>query len=356
MSALDALDFQPMLITHVFESMMAAGKWFDFSKAKQGGDKKIPYVARSGGGNGIGSYLPHQGFEAPNHGNAITIGVSTSTVFYQPVPFYTSKEIQVLRHPRLSAVNGPVLLAIVREQMGKFQWGNGASLDRLRATRIMVPVITDGNGDLAVDWDGLDLLGAELLDGVVTHTQRVLQTDPADDDTLPDLAFEPMLITDVLDSMKSSRAWYDKSKLTTTGEARYPFVSRTRASNGVDGFCSRQLKDPEPGNAVTIGLDTQTIGYQPVPFYTSQNIQVLRHERLEQDTGPILAALIRQQMGKFGWGGNGATLGRLRKTRIMVPVTSDADTEQVVNWDGMTAYGRALRVRAERSLDRVLKP
>lgn len=174
MSAFDTLDFQPMLITDVFESMRAAGKWFDLSKAKQVGDRKIPYVARSGGGNGIGSYLPHQGFEAPNHGNAITIGVSTLTVFYQPVPFYTSKEIQVLRHPKLSAVNGPVLLAIIREQMGKFQWGNGASLDRLGATRIMVPVTINGNGDHTVDWDGLDLLGAELLDVVVTRTHAVL--------------------------------------------------------------------------------------------------------------------------------------------------------------------------------------
>lgn len=163
-----------------------------------------------------------------------------------------------------------------------------------------------------------------------------------------------MLITGVFDSMTSSRAWYDKSKLTTAGEARYPFVSRTRASNGVDGFCPRQSKDPEPGNAVTIGLDTQTIGYQPVPFYTSQNIQVLRHERLEQDAGLILAALIREQMSKFGWGGNGATLGRLCKTRMMVPVTIDRDGNQVVDWEGMSKYGRALRVRAERSMDCVL--
>lgn len=56
------------------------------------------------------------------------------------MPFYTSVKIQVLRHPQLSADNGPVLVALLREQMSKFQWGNGASLDRLKATRIMVPV------------------------------------------------------------------------------------------------------------------------------------------------------------------------------------------------------------------------
>jgi len=83
--------------------MKAAAKWFDLSKARHGKGTEIPYVARSGGSNGIATFLAQQGFRAPNSGNAIIIGVSTSTVFYQPVPFYTSKEIQVLRHRKLNA-------------------------------------------------------------------------------------------------------------------------------------------------------------------------------------------------------------------------------------------------------------
>lgn len=159
---------------------------------------------------------------------------------------------------------------------------------------------------------------------------------------LDSLDFQPMLITDVFESMTASSAWYDKSKLDWMGEAIYPFVSRTKASNGVDGFCPRQQKKPEPGNAVTIGLDTQTIGYQPVPFYTSQNIQVLRHPRLNAHNASIVATALREQMGKFSWGGNGATLGRLKKTRIMVPVTTNEDGNQVVDWDGLDRLGAEL--------------
>lgn len=158
------LTYAPKLITEVFESVRAAGKWFDLSKATMSGDPLFPYVARSGEGNGIGAMLPHQGFDPPNAGNAITIGVSTSTVFYQPTAFYTSKEIQVLRHPKLSMENGLVLVALLREQMSKFQWGNGASLERLKATRIMVPVIDDGaGGEPIVDWAGMSRYGRYLL-------------------------------------------------------------------------------------------------------------------------------------------------------------------------------------------------
>lgn len=162
MSIYESLYFQPMLITDVFESMSAAGKWFDLSKASKSGRAAYPYVARSGGGNGIGAIIPRQEEGPPNVGNCITIGVSTSTVFYQPVPFYTSKEIQVLRHSCLNEFNALVLVAVLRRQMGKFQWGNGASLVRLKATKIMVPVIANAPGEMAVDWDGMTQLGRVL--------------------------------------------------------------------------------------------------------------------------------------------------------------------------------------------------
>ena len=341
-----------MLVTDVFDSLTASKAWYDKNKI-QSGPGAYPYVSRSRLANGHESAVGRQDLP-PNAGNAITIGVDTQSVFYQPMPFYTSVKIQVLRHSRMTTASALVLVALLREQMMKFQWGNGVSLARLQATRIMVPALANPDGTFEADWDGMDRLGAELLDQVVTHTHSARETRLADDDTLPELRFEPMFITDVFDSMKASKAWYDKSKLVVAGAAIFPFVSRTKASNGVDGFCSMQDKSPEAGNAITIGLDTQTIGYQPVAFYTSQNIQVLRHERLNEANALVLASLIREQMGKFSWGGNGATLGRLQATRIMVPLVTDASGEDVVDWEGMTAYGRALRVRAERSLTPVL--
>lgn len=174
MTTYERLHYAPMLITDVFTSMKAAGKWFDLSKAKHRGEPAYPYVARSGGGNGIGAIIPAQDAPPPNQGNCITIGVSTSTVFYQPVPFYTSKEIQVLRHPRLTVHSGLVLVTVLRGQMVKFQWGNGASLDRLAATRIMVPTVQDSDGVDAADWDGMERFGEELMNTIRLRATEAL--------------------------------------------------------------------------------------------------------------------------------------------------------------------------------------
>lgn len=188
----------------------------------------------------------------------------------------------------------------------------------------------------------------------IPSSQRQIQM--TDSDELPDLKFQPLLITDVVSTMKASSAQYDKSKLDESGEKIYPYVSRTKSTNGIDDYCSYQEKPPEDGNAITIGLDTQTVAYQPTRFYTSQNIQVLHHDRLTPDSGLVIASLIKKQMDKFNWGGNGATLGRLRRTQIMVPVITDANGEKSVDWDGMAGYGRALRVRVENAIWPVLTP
>ena len=38
----------------------------------------------------------------------------------------------------------------------------------------------------------------------------------------------------------------------------------------------------------------------------------------------------------------------------MVPVITNAEGEDVVDWEGMSAYGHALRVRVERAITPVL--
>lgn len=50
------------------------------------------------------------------------------------------------------------------------------------------------------------------------------------------------------------------------------------------------------------------------------------------------------------------TLGRFRKSRIMVPVTAGAEgnDEPLVDWAGMSRLGRYLRAKAGRALDAML--
>lgn len=140
-------------------------------------------------------------------------------------------------------------------------------------------------------------------------------------------------------NITSTASGIDKNKLANIKENdEIPYITRSEAQNGINTFVckSQDLKyQIDEGNVITIGLDTQTVFYQPHKFYTGQNIQILRNAKLNQFNALFIIPLLKIQMKKFNWGGNGATLGRLLRTKIMLPVniaTAEPD------WDFMEDY------------------
>lgn len=131
--------------------------------------------------------------------------------------------------------------------------------------------------------------------------------------------------------ISSTSSGIDKNKLFhCDAESKMPYITRSEENNGINLFISMEQNKKyniDEKNVITIGLDTQTVFYQSYQFYTGQNIQVLRHDKLNKYTADFLIPLIKIQMQKFNWGGNGATLGRLFKTKIMLPVDKNDNIE-----------------------------
>lgn len=121
-------------------------------------------------------------------------------------------------------------------------------------------------------------------------------------------------------SIKSTSSGIDKNKLIYQS-GKYPYVTRTDTNNGINDFiCEQPSYGMDTGNCITVGLDTQTAFYQENSFYTGQNIQVLRNDKLNAVNAKFLVPLIKNTLSIFSWGGNGATLTRLRRSKIMLPV------------------------------------
>uniref|UniRef100_UPI003ADD57CF restriction endonuclease subunit S n=1 Tax=Paracoccus sp. T5 TaxID=3402161 RepID=UPI003ADD57CF len=276
---------------------------------------------------------------------------------YQPAPFSASDDVIALEPlSNLSTPSALLMIASILTQqcVSKFGFGYKLTLHRLGRQKIMVPIKQNFNGDKVIDWDGLSRLGNELLAKAAEQARAVRKSVAADIDNLPELMFKPMFITDVFDSMRAAGKWFDLGKAVLGGTPEIPYVARSGGKNGINSFLPHQgFGTPNAGNAITIGVSTSTVLYQPSPFYTSKEIQVLRHNKLSPDNGPILVTLLRKQMSKFQWG-NGASLDRLRATRILVPVTASVNEKWVVDWDGMSQYGCVLRAKAERAISDTL--
>lgn len=149
---------------------------------------------------------------------------------------------------------------------------------------------------------------------------------------LDDLKWQMFRLEDIF-NISATQSSIDKKNLVNhTGTI--PYITRTDKNNGIDCFVGEQPKyNLDEGNVITIGLDTQTVFYQSVPFYTGQNIQILRHPRLNRYIASFLLVPIKNTMVNLNWGGNGATLTRLRRSRIFLPSTNGEPA-----WDFMEKF------------------
>lgn len=130
--------------------------------------------------------------------------------------------------------------------------------------------------------------------------------------------------------IKATKSGIDKNKLLFEGKEEIPYITRSDMSNGINLFIpSVQNKkySMDKGNCITIGLDTQTVFYQPNDFYTGQNIQVVNYDEMTQFSAQFVISMLKVQMEKFNWGGNGATLGRLSRTKIMLPINEKGEPD-----------------------------
>ena len=128
--------------------------------------------------------------------------------------------------------------------------------------------------------------------------------------------------------INSTSSGIDKNKLVKkTGV--FPYITRSDKNNGYDSFVSKQNEKykTDESNVITIGLDTQTVFYQSTKFYTGQNIQVLKNRHLNRDIAQFLDPLFTKQMEKFNWGGNGATLTRLKRSKLLIPLNKKREPD-----------------------------
>lgn len=135
-------------------------------------------------------------------------------------------------------------------------------------------------------------------------------------------------------SIKSTSSSIDKIKL-IKGIGKYPYITRTDRNNGIDSFvCEQPNYKKDMGNCITVGLDTQTAFYQPSEFYTGQNIQILRSDMLNIKNVKFVLPLLKNLLSIFNWGSSGATLTRLRRSKILLPIGNDGNPD----WNFMESY------------------
>ena len=126
----------------------------------------------------------------------------------------------------------------------------------------------------------------------------------------------------------SSKNLLDKNKIIDGRNKVYNYVTRTDINNGIHSKIAKQTVELNDGNCLTIGLDTQTVFYQEESFYTGQNVHILRIKNANKYVYLFIATILKKKIKEmYSWGGNGATLGRLKQQELLLPIKPNGNLD-----------------------------
>lgn len=288
-----------------------------------------PYITSGTADNGIGYFVGNYNKSMDSNVISVARNGAVGMAYYHPYTALFGNDCRrlVLKKHRTPEVQQFIAYCI-RKQRKSFSYSRKLGTTRLRNLRIMLPATVNHQPNY------------DYMEQYVKKHVRYKQKQYIDyaDSKLKVLG-KIKVITPLKDkswkafnafgdnglfNIQTTSSSIDKKNLISDNDKSIPYVTRSGGSNGIAQFVSKvNLKQGyDQANVITVGLDTQTAFYQPYKFVTGQNIQIVMGNNLSPYVLQFLVPLLRKQMiAKFNWGGNGATLGRMKRLKILLPVT-----------------------------------
>lgn len=111
-------------------------------------DDYIPYVTRTDDNNGISLCVESKEYAGLEKGKAITIGDTTSTIFYQQSDFITGPHIIVIRAEWFNIYTASFLIALLNMEKYRYPvFGRAFSKELIQETSLPLPINSKGKPD-----------------------------------------------------------------------------------------------------------------------------------------------------------------------------------------------------------------
>lgn len=113
----------------------------------------IRYITRTGENNGCEFLAELSSIDSSfiQERNAITIGDTTATCFYQSEEFITGDHMVVIRADWLDEILGLYIVTILNKEQYKYSYGRAFLMDRIKNTLIKLPIMLNDDGTIYND-------------------------------------------------------------------------------------------------------------------------------------------------------------------------------------------------------------
>lgn len=146
---LDVGEWKEFKLDDLFDSVYKAKAYVKGELKISESNRKgyIPFITRTENDNACDCYVSLEDIDTYEKGNALIIGDTTSTIFYQKEDFATGDHIVVCRGSWINEYTGLFLKSVIEKERYRYCYGRAFKMDLIKNTRILLPATREGNVD-----------------------------------------------------------------------------------------------------------------------------------------------------------------------------------------------------------------
>lgn len=114
-------------------------------------DSTLRYITRTAEDNGCELIVKNEAISYVEEGNAITIGDTTATCFYQEEKFVTGDHMIVVRANWLNTYTGLFIVTLLNNEQYRYSYGRAFLMDRVKETVLKLPICRNNDGLPIID-------------------------------------------------------------------------------------------------------------------------------------------------------------------------------------------------------------
>ncbi len=291
-------------------------------------DNTIRFVSRTEMNNGCDCYVLNNGLSGIEKANAIAIGDTTATCFYQGEDFVCGDHMVICRADWINLHTALFIISILKQEKYKYSYGRAFKMELISNTMLKLPVAADNTPDWGYMESYIKSLNHKPLatanrGGYGSHTLGV--------ETWKDFC-----LGDYFEIKKGKRLTSDEQT-----EGSTPYIGAIDSNNGIANYIGQDAI--HAGNTISLSYNG-SVGeafYQPKPFWATDDVNVLyfREENgvaFNKYIALFVCAVLRQEKYRYSYGRKWV-LESMKSTVIKLPEKSGKP-----NWSYMEDYMKSL--------------
>lgn len=276
-------------------------------------EKTIRFISRTEMNNGCDCYVLNNEITGIEEGNAIAIGDTTATCFYQSDRFVCGDHMVICRADWLNLYTALFLISILKQEKYKYSYGRAFKMDLISNTIIKLPSTPDNEPD----WNYM-----EQYIKSIKHKRLSTANQGRYSSLILDVEnWVEFCVGDLFEVKKGKRLTSDDQ---TDGDT--PYIGAIDSNNGVANYIGQgAIHD---GNTISLSYNG-SVGeafYQPKPFWATDDVNVLYFRKengvaFNKYIALFICAVLRQEKYRYSYGRKWV-LESMKSTIIKLPEKS----------------------------------